>query len=126
MLTGGGYYDALEHYETVLRGGIGGGGYDPSMTYDIGAELNAVAANILFARHGRYAHPPSPERLAAMQEWYDRHLERYFAYARPGDPDDLSRLFTRGIAYVALSLDCMLRATGEARYREWLGRRRGT
>ena len=120
MLTGGGYYDALEHYETVLRGGVGGGGYDPSMTYDIGAELNAVAVNILFARHGRYAHPPAPERLAAMQGWYDRHLERYFAFARPGEPDDLSRLFTRGIAYVALSLDCMLRATGEARYRERL------
>ncbi len=120
MLTGGGYYDALSHYEAVLRGGLGGGSADPSMTYDIGAELNAVATNILFARRGCYARPPAPERLASMQAWYDRHLERYFAFARPGDADDLSRLFTRGIAYVALSLDCMLRATGDARYRAQL------
>ena len=119
MLTGGGYYDALEHYETVLRGGVGGG-YDPSMTYDIGAELNAVAVNILFARRGLYAAPPSPERLTALQAWYDRHLQRYFDFVRPNDPDDLARLFTRGIAFVVLSLDCMLRATGEERYRRQL------
>ena len=62
MLTGGGYYDALEHYETVLRGGIGGGGYDPSMTYDIGAELNAVAANILLP--AAVATPTRPRRTA--------------------------------------------------------------
>ena len=120
MLTGGGYYDALGHYEAVLRGGLGGGGYDPSMTYDIGAELNAVATNILFARRGCYANPPPEARLATMQAWYDRHLQRYFDFVRPGEPDDLARLFTRGIAFVALSLDCMLRATGEARYRERL------
>ena len=120
MLTGGGYYDALSHYEAVLRGGLGGGGYDPSMTYDIGAELNAVATQILFARSGRYARPPSGERLAELRAWYDRHLQRYFEFVRPGTADDLARLFTRGIGYVALSLDCMLRATGEATYRQQL------
>ena len=120
MLTGGGYYDALEHYEAVLRDGAGGGGYDPSMTYDIGAELNAVAAHILFARAGRYARPPDAARLATLQAWYDRHIQRYFDFIRPGEPDDLARVFTRGIAFVALSLDCMVRATGEARYREQL------
>ena len=121
MLTGGGYYDALGHYEAVLRDGLGGGGYDPSMTYDIGAELNAVAAHILFARAGRYARPPGEARLLQLQAWYDRHLQRYFDFIRPGAPDDLTRVFTRGIAFVALSLDCMLRATGEARYRTQLG-----
>ena len=117
MLTGGGYYDALEHYETVLRAGLGGG-YDPSMTYDIGAELNAVAAQIVLAAHGCYANPPSPERLATLTAWYDRHLQRYFDFIRPGSADDLARVFTRGIGYVVLSLDCMLRATGAAHYRE--------
>ena len=117
MLTGGGYYDALEHYETVLRQG-GGGAYDPSMTYDIGAELNAVAVQIVLANHGCYARPPAPERLAQLKTWYDRHLERYFGFIRPGSADDLSRVFTRGIGYVVLSLDCMYRATGDASYRE--------
>ena len=117
MLTGGGYYDALEHYETVLRAGLGGG-YDPSMTYDIGAELNAVAAQILLAAHGCYARPPSPERIATLTAWYDRHLQRYFDFVRPGSADDLARVFTRGIGYVVLSLDCMLRATGVPHYRD--------
>ena len=120
MVTGGGYYDALAHYEAVLRDGAGGGGYDPSMTYDIGAELNAVAAHILFARAGRYAQPPGEPRLAALQAWYDRHIQRYFDFIRPGEPDDLSRVFTRGVAFVALSLDCMVRATGLPRYRAQL------
>ena len=117
MLTGGGYYDALGHYEAVLRQG-GGGAYDPSMTYDIGAELNAVAVHIVLARHGCYARPPTPERIATLTAWYDRHLDRYFDFIRPGTPDDLARVFTRGIGFVVLSLDCMFRATGEARYRE--------
>ena len=120
MVTGGGYYDALAHYEAVLRDGAGGGGYDPSMTYDIGAELNAVAAHILFARARRYAQPPGEPRLAALQAWYDRHIQRYFDFIRPGEPDDLSRVFTRGVAFVALSLDCMVRATGLPRYRAQL------
>lgn len=120
MVTGGGYYDALAHYEAVLRDGAGGGGYDPSMTYDIGAELNAVAAHILFARRGRYREPPAEARLQVMQAWYDRHVQRYFDFIRPGESDDLSRVFTRGIAFVALSLDCMVRATGDARYRAQL------
>jgi len=120
MLTGGGYYDALAHYEAVLRNAAGGGGYDPSMTYDIGAELNAVAAHILFARAGRYARPPGAARLATLRAWYDRHIQRYFDFIRPGEPDDLARVFTRGIAFVALSLDCMVRATGEPRYRQQL------
>ena len=120
MLTGGGYYDALAHYEAVMRDGAGRGTNDPSMTYDIGAELNAVAAHILFARAGRYAQPPAEARLQQLQAWYDRHVQRYFNFIRPGEPDDLSRVFTRGIAFVALSLDCMVRATGEARYRAQL------
>ena len=120
MLTGGGYYDALSHYQTVMRDAAGGGSNDPSMTYDIGAELNAVAVHILFARCGCYAHPPASARLATLQAWYDRHLQRYFDFIRPGSEDDLTRIFTRGIGFVALSLDCMLRATGEARYRTQL------
>ena len=53
-----------------------------------------------------------------MTGWYDRHLQRYFDFIRPGAPDCLDRVFTRGLAFVVLSLDCMVRATGERRYRE--------
>ena len=120
MLTGGGYYDALEHYAGVMTGAAGEGCADPSMTYDIGAELNAVAVHILFARTGQYAVPPAPARLEALTAWYERHINRYFEFIQPGSDNDLDRVFTRGIAFVVLSLDCMLRATGEDRYRRML------
>ncbi len=120
MLTGGGYYDASGHYEAVMRDAAGGGSLDPSMTYDIGAELNAIAVHILFARAGCYARPPDEARLVALRTWYDRHLQRYFDFIRPGSPDDIDRIFTRGIAFVALSLDCMIRATGEELYHNQL------
>ena len=116
MVTGGGYYDEFGTY-TRIMGGAGEGTIDPSMSYDIGAELNAVAVHILFAQRGRYAVPPDAERLAQLTAWYDRHIERFFDFIRPGTPDELDRVFTRGIAFVVLSLDCMVRATGQPRYR---------
>ena len=86
------------------------------MTYDIGSELNAVAAQILFACTGQYRNPPPADRLAALRAWYDRHVQRYFETVRPGEAGDLGRVYARGLAFVVLSLDCMLRATGETRY----------
>jgi hypothetical protein len=120
MLTGGGYYDDLDHYKSVMEDGSGAGTVDPSMTYDIGAELNAIAVHLLFARTGRYAAPPSDARLTALQSWYDRHVDRYFDFIAPGSPGDLDRIFTRGLAFVAMSLDCMVRATGHETYRQRL------
>ena len=117
LLTAGGYYDDPAHYAEVMRNG-GDGGQDPSMTYDIGAEMNAVAVLYLFGMAGRYAvDPPSQGRLANLRSWYDRHLDRFVSFLRPGEPGEGGRAFGRGVAFVALSLDCMLRATGDARYR---------
>ena len=61
MLTGGGYYDVPDQYIDIMRNATGGGAFDPSMTYDIGAELNAVAVHILFAR-ARASMPRRPTR----------------------------------------------------------------
>ena len=125
MVTGGGYYDALGPYAALLGAGndtLGGSQStaDPSMSYDIGAELNAIAVHILFARRGRYAVAPDRARLDFLTAWYDRHVQRYFDFVRPGSADELSRVFTRGLAFVVLSLDCMLRATNNPRYRALL------
>lgn len=117
LLTAGGYYDDCAHYAAIMAG-EGDGGQDPTMTYDIGAELNAVAAHYLFAASGRYAAgSPSPERLTALRAWYDRHLQRYFQVLRPGEQEEAVQTFVRGLAFAALSLDCMLRATGDGLYR---------
>jgi hypothetical protein len=126
MVTGGGYYDTPGHYAAIMgqaegaAHGRGQGTADPSMTYDIGAELNAVAVHLLFARWGKYTIAPDPARLETLTVWYDRHVQRYFDFIRPGAPDALDRVFTRGIAFVVLSLDCMLRATNHPRYRALL------
>ena len=117
LLTGGGYYNQVGHYIAVMRDADGGGEADPSMTYDIGAELNAIALHILFARRGHYRPAPSQDRLLALTGWYDRHVDAYFAFVRAGEAEDSRRVFTRGLAFVVLSLDCMLRATGNERYR---------
>lgn len=123
MVTGGGYYDRLGPYAAAMSGADGDndhGTADPSMTYDIGAELNAVAVHLLFAHRGAYATPPGQARLDALTAWYDRHTERYFDFIRPGSPDELDRVFTRGVAFVVLSLDCMVRATNHPRHRALL------
>ena len=121
MVTAGGYYDKLGPYAADMRDVDGDHGTaDPSMTYDIGAELNAVAVHLLFARRGVYAVPPGPARLEALTAWYARHVERYFDFIRPGSPDELDRVFTRGVAFVVLSLDCMVRATSDPRHRALL------
>ena len=59
--------------------------------------------------------------MTALQSWYDRHVDRYFDFIDPGSPGDLDRIFTRGLAFIALSLDCMVRATGQETYRRRLG-----
>ena len=88
------------------------------MSYDIGAELNAVAATILFTSRGLYSvSPPTEERLQALKAWYDRHLDLYLAVVRPGEPDEHQRVFVRGLSFVILSLDCMARAYEDGEYR---------
>ena len=123
LMTGGGNYDAPAFYrELVAAAEAGAGDIDPSVSYDIGAELNAAAVTILFAREGRYAaSPPSPERIDELRAWYDRHLDIYLKMLRIGEPGDASRVFVRGLSFVILSLDCMARAFPEAGYRATLG-----
>ena len=117
LMTAGGYYDDPGHYKDVMASGAEDG-IDPSMTYDIGAELNAVAVCYLFGTAGRYTvDPPSPARLAELKLWYDRHLDRYFEFLRVGEPNEGGRTFIRGLGFTALSLDCMLRATGDQSYK---------
>jgi SAM-dependent methyltransferase len=122
LLTGGGYYNRPEIYRRVVMADEAGTGeIDPSMSYDIGAELNAVAATILFARRGLYlVSPPSGERLEALKSWYDRHLNLLLEFVSPGEPDEHHRVFVRGLSFVILSLDCMARAYKDGGYREKL------
>jgi SAM-dependent methyltransferase len=121
LLTGGGYYNKPEIYCQVLDGMASADNVDPSMSYDIGAELNAVALTLMMAKQRRYASPPDPDRLTVLKEWYDRHLHAYLDEHHVGDPDGPVPVFVRGLSFVILSLDCMTRAFGTNEYREALG-----
>jgi SAM-dependent methyltransferase len=116
LLTGGGYYREPDIYRRVLEGTTTNGNIDPSMSYDIGAELNAVAVTLLFSKQGRYRSAPAPERLDALKEWYDRHLGIYVEAHRPDKPGAGAPVFIRGLSFVILSLDCMIRAFGSEPY----------
>src|SRR5207248_3536727 len=61
LLTGGGYYREPDIYRRVLEDAVKNGNVDPSMSYDIGAELNAVAVTLLFSKQGRYRSAPARE-----------------------------------------------------------------
>jgi hypothetical protein len=120
MLTGGGYYEDVAEYLALMRDASPSAYKDTSMSYDIGAELNAVAVHILFARTHQYTVPLTAQKVDRLIAWYDRHVERYFEGIKPGTPGDRNRIFSRGLAFVVLSLDCMVRATQEPRYRQLL------
>ena len=122
LLTGGGNYSAPAFYRDLITAAkAGAGDIDPSVSYDVGAELNAVAVAILFARRGCYTvSPPSPERVEELRAWYDRHLDIYLKMVRIGDPGDVDRVFVRGLSFVILSLDCMARAFADGGYQETL------
>jgi SAM-dependent methyltransferase len=121
LLTGGGYYAEPDIYCRVMDEPASAHfSTDPSMSYDIGAELNAVAATLLFARQGRYRSAPSAARLAQMKAWFDRHLEIYLHVVRPDEPGSAAPAFVRGLSFVILALDCMVRAFGPGEYAERL------
>jgi hypothetical protein len=120
LLTGGGYYSEPDIYLRILDGMESAHDLvDPSMSYDIGAELNAAAVTLLFAKENRYRAAPSAERLATLKEWYDRHLNIYLEKTRVAASEH-TRMFIRGLSFVILSLDCMVRAFASAEYRHAL------
>lgn len=122
MITGGGYYDRPEIYRQLIIGAETAHDHiDPSMSYDIGAELNAVATTILFAKRGLYSESHlSEKRIEALKTWFDRHIDIYLSVVQPDTPGARNRVFVRGLSFIILSLDCMARAFEHDGYRSKL------
>jgi hypothetical protein len=118
MVTGGGFYEYPEYYHQLMTEQPPiAASVDPSMSYDLGAELNSVAAYLRFAHLGQYeAAAPSPERLAELKAWVDRHLAIYFAHAPLETSDQHHAIFVRGLAFIVLALDTMHRTFAEESY----------
>lgn len=106
---------------TLLREPEALAGIDPSASYDHGAELNAVAAYWAHATAGAYAALVPPERLGALQSWFDRHVDAFFASVTAAGDAGGAPVFVRGLCFVILALDTMHRASGEVRYQLALG-----
>lgn len=116
LLTAGTLAPATTAYAAMLHDPNILSGRDPGLTADHGTALNAMATQILFARHGAYNPPVPPERLAAMQSWYDRHLRAFFDAMGGASQMQAARSYLRSLAFALLSLDTMQRATGDDRY----------
>lgn len=117
LLTAGGYYEKAVEYEALVREPEASRWcHDPSMTYDTGVELNAVATYLFFALRDRASPDILSDRLFVLRTWYDRHLALYIDHIRPGEPHQHERLFVRGLAFVILSLDVMERCFPNATY----------
>lgn len=117
LMTGGGYYAQPEIYQALLAAPPAPAeALDPAMSYDIGAELNAVAVTLLFNGQGRYDQPLTEERTAFLRSWFDRHLAIYRqSLDRYGDRAH-AHVFLRGLAFVILALDAMTRAFPDGTY----------
>ena len=82
-------------------------GLDLSISYDYGAELNAVACYRWQISKGK--------QRAHLREWFDRHYAQFAtAAARPATGDLRSAVMTRGLSFALLGLDCMARAEPNA------------
>lgn len=116
LVTAGTLAGELAAYGAMLADPAMLSGRDPGVTADHGQALNAIATQLHFAMGGAYA--LAPERLRQLRDWYDRHLQAYFAGLRQtaGGPLLPGRTYLRSLAFALLSLDLMQRSTGEAAY----------
>lgn len=104
-----------------LHSGAGGGfanlpavaGIDSSISYDYGAELNAVACF-------RWQAAPAADQ-ARLRAWFDRHYAQFKSAAQRTPSGALrSPVMTRGLSFVVLGLDCMARAEPNSHYADEL------
>jgi hypothetical protein len=124
VLFAGGLYNSLSAYDAIFDHLDEFPGLDLSISYDIGAELNGVAAAFL-ADHQRLLANPKASPVAYTPEtraWFDAILDAYQTNFLIARGKRYPYLFPRGHAFVVLALDLMHRATGDQHYLEMLNR----
>ena len=117
MVTAGGYYREAGDYQRLMNvEPLSGWCRDPSMSYDTGVELNAIATYLYFLERDEAG--LSASEAQQLRSWFDRHLALYLDHVRPEDPNLHERTFVRGLAFVILALDTMARTSAVGAYRE--------
>lgn len=99
LLTAGGFYYKIDLYQKIFKTiETKNELIDYSISYDYGAELNAVALYYYFARNCFYF--VEEERLNWIEEWIYRHFHNfYLQFVQKGNEKaegDCSNLFPRG------------------------------
>ena len=90
---------------------------DPSSSYDIGAELTAIATYIYFSiEDGSLL----KENSANLKIWFDKHVNDYMHNYFPSNQSP--KIFYRGLAFVTISLEIMQRIFPCVLYSDFLDR----
>lgn len=128
LLTAGGFPDEAAAYARLMGEAVAPDAWprDVSISYDYGVEINAFAKGYAVLAAGEMAGAPGlaeglAEGLAGeLKALTDRYLEVYRAQFVTGFRAGGNTVFSRQIAFVIMAAATMLRATGEARYRDHL------
>lgn len=125
-ITAGGLYERAADYERLWRAQLATAGssrmaLDLSISYDYGVEMNAFAKC-----HAALSAVPDladTELTAAhMRAAFDRYLDYYLEHFLGLAGAKNTSVFSRQLAFAILAVATMLRATGDAVYREHLAR----
>ncbi len=118
VLLAGGLYNNIHAYDRIFSQLDGFPGLDLSISYDIGAELNGVAAAYL-ADKRRLAVDRAATPLIYTNEtrrWLDETLDSYMSNFVVKVGHHYPYIFSRGEAFVLLAVDLMHAATGDPKY----------
>ena len=118
VLLAGGLFNDMQAYDGVFAKLDAYPGLDLSISYDIGAELNGVAAAYL-ADKRRLASNPSLAPVVFKPEtrkWIDAILEGYLSNFVVRVSGKYPYIFSRGLAFNILAVDTMYSATRDAHY----------
>jgi hypothetical protein len=120
VLLAGGLYNSMSAYDGVFSRLDSFPGLDLSISYDIGAEVNGVAAAYLADKLRLLAHP-GVRPVAYFPEtraWVDAIVDAYQTNFLVKVGKSYPYIFSRGLAFVILAMDTMYTATGDSHYTE--------
>ena len=124
VLLAGGLYNSMSAYNGVFTRLDSFPGLDLSISYDIGAEINGVAAAYLADKLRLLAHP-EVKPVAYFPEtraWVDAIIDAYQTNFLVRVGKSYPYIFSRGLAFVILALDTMYVATADSHYVEIMRR----
>ena len=118
LLIGGGYYHNINtYYKLMLQSDEKKYMIDPSSSYDIGAELTAIATYIYF---GLQDGTIGSKNSLDLKAWFDKHVKAYMLNYLPTNQHP--KIFYRGLAFVTISLEIMQRIFPCELYYDFLDR----